>query len=132
MDPRRLPAFSFITPNECNDAHSCDLATGDRWLSQQVPPLLAAAADVLITYDEGTTDLGVLGAGGVMCMRWRWELGCQPSRWGRCPITTRSWPGSKSASDCRPRRSQERDRPPPLRETKGSSLEWISLAEADA
>jgi hypothetical protein len=64
MDPNQLPAFSFITPNECNDAHSCDLATGDYWLSQQVPPLLAAGADVLITYDEGTTDLGVHGAGG--------------------------------------------------------------------
>ena len=64
MDPNRLPAFSFITPNECNDAHSCDLAAGDSWLSQEVPPLLAAGADVLITYDEGTTDLGANGAGG--------------------------------------------------------------------
>ena len=64
MDPSRLPAFSFITPNECNDAHSCDLATADRWLSQQVPPLLTAGADVVIIYDEGTTDLGARGAGG--------------------------------------------------------------------
>jgi hypothetical protein len=64
MDPSRLPAFSFITPNECDDAHSCGLGTGDQWLSQQVPPLLAAGADVLITYDEGTTDLGAHGAGG--------------------------------------------------------------------
>ncbi len=64
MDPNRLPSFSFITPNECNDAHSCDLTAGDSWLSQEVPPLLAAGADVVITYDEGTTDLGSGGPGG--------------------------------------------------------------------
>ena len=64
MDPSQLPAFSFITPNECDDGHSCDLATADRWLSEEVPSLLAAGADVVVTYDEGTTDLGAHGAGG--------------------------------------------------------------------
>ena len=78
----QLPAFSFITPNECRRAF-LDLATGDYWLSQQVPPLLAAGADVLITYDEGTTDLGVHGAGGGRVCR---GSGNRVLRqlWGRC------------------------------------------------
>ena len=27
-----LPAFSFVTPNLCNDMHDCGVATGDAWL----------------------------------------------------------------------------------------------------
>jgi phosphatidylinositol-3-phosphatase len=27
-----LPAFSFVTPNLCNDMHDCPVATGDAWL----------------------------------------------------------------------------------------------------
>jgi len=27
-----LPAYSFITPNICNDAHNCTLAAADNWL----------------------------------------------------------------------------------------------------
>jgi phosphatidylinositol-3-phosphatase len=64
MDPTRLPEFAFITPNECNDAHSCPLAAADRWLGQLVPRLVGAGADVVVTYDEGTTDLGVGGSSG--------------------------------------------------------------------
>src|SRR4029078_9751782 len=43
---------------------SCELASGDAWLADHVPPLLNAGADVIVTYDEGTTDLGVNGAAG--------------------------------------------------------------------
>ena len=66
MDPAHLPTFSFITPNECNDAHSCSMETADEWLADNVPRLVAAGADVLVTYDEGTTDRGPNGstAGG--------------------------------------------------------------------
>jgi acid phosphatase len=64
MDPAKLPAFSFITPNECNDAHSCTLDAGDSWLAHLVPRLVAAGADVVVTYDEGTTDLGTGGSSG--------------------------------------------------------------------
>jgi len=55
--PASLPAlqpFTFITPNLCNDMHSCPIATGDAWLSNHVPDLLAAGATVIITFDEGT------------------------------------------------------------------------------
>ena len=64
LDPAQLPPISFITPNECSDAHSCLLSTGDAWLAQHVPPLLEAGADVIITYDEGSSDLGSGGGAG--------------------------------------------------------------------
>jgi phospholipase C len=53
-----LPAFSFITPNLCNDAHSCQLSAGDDWLASEVPrivqsPAYRAGHTVLfITFDE--------------------------------------------------------------------------------
>jgi phospholipase C len=54
-----LPAFSFISPNLCNDMHDCSVATGDAWLAREVPAILAspAFADqrslLMITFDEG-------------------------------------------------------------------------------
>jgi phospholipase C len=59
-----LPAFSFITPNLCDDAHSCSLGTGDKWLGEQIPRLLGTRAyksadtAVFITFDEGDDSLG--------------------------------------------------------------------------
>jgi phosphatidylinositol-3-phosphatase len=64
LDPTRLPAFSFVTPNLCNDMHSCSVSVGDRWLSQRVPRLLANGAIVIVTFDEGSSDLG--GGGNVL------------------------------------------------------------------
>ncbi len=58
LDPARLPPFSFVTPDECNDMHSCPVATGDAWLSRTVPPLLDAGATVIVTFDEGSTGEG--------------------------------------------------------------------------
>ncbi len=57
-----LPSFSFVTPNLCDDAHSCPVSSGDRWLAQFVPTILDSAPYkagqlvVFVTYDEGTTD----------------------------------------------------------------------------
>ncbi|HSD25587.1 MAG TPA: alkaline phosphatase family protein [Solirubrobacterales bacterium] len=54
-----LPAFSFITPNLCHDAHSCPLAQGDEWLAAETEriiqsPAYGAGQTVLfITFDEG-------------------------------------------------------------------------------
>jgi hypothetical protein len=58
LDPQRLPAFAFVTPNECSDMHSCGIAVGDSWLASHVPALLSGGATVVITFDEGTTDEG--------------------------------------------------------------------------
>lgn len=50
--------FTFITPNICDDMHSCPVAIGDRWLSQVVPEIVASpeyqarSLVLFITFDE--------------------------------------------------------------------------------
>lgn len=39
-----LPGFMWITPNLCHDMHDCDVASGDRWLADNLPPLLSSPA----------------------------------------------------------------------------------------
>ena len=56
-----LPAYSFITPNLCNDAHDCSLATADGWLKKNIDPLVQSASfqsgDLLIiVFDESSND----------------------------------------------------------------------------
>ncbi len=66
----RLPAFSFVTPNACNDMHSCSTSTGDNWLKTWVPIIQKSAAYqsgqlvVFITWDEGN---GADKAAGERC-----------------------------------------------------------------
>lgn len=64
-----LPRFAWITPNLCHDMHDCSTATGDRFLSRLVPPLLGSLGPrglLLLTWDEGSSDQGCchLGSGG--------------------------------------------------------------------
>ena len=53
-----LPAFSFVTPNLCNDTHDCSVATGDAWLKAWFAKILASPAYragktvVFLTWDE--------------------------------------------------------------------------------
>jgi phosphatidylinositol-3-phosphatase len=53
-----LPAFSFVTPNLCNDMHNCSVATGDAWLQQWLPVVFASPSyragrtAVFVTFDE--------------------------------------------------------------------------------
>jgi phospholipase C len=55
-----LPRYSFISPNECNDEHDCDVSAGDAWLSRWVPVITGSRAyraggtALFITYDEGS------------------------------------------------------------------------------
>lgn len=59
LRPDRLPSFAFVTPDVCDDMHSCPVATGDRWLQRFVSSLVGGgsyrAGDtvVFITFDEG-------------------------------------------------------------------------------
>ena len=51
------PAYSFITPNLCDDMHDCGVGSGDAWLSQEVPKIIASKAyqeggALFITWDE--------------------------------------------------------------------------------
>jgi len=59
---RRLPDFSLIVPNLCNDMHDCSVATGDAWLKAHVAPLLHSTqlrgGVVFVVFDEGTSDTG--------------------------------------------------------------------------
>jgi hypothetical protein len=53
-------AFTMITPNVCNDMHSCPVATGDAWLEKYVAKIVASAQyrakalALFITFDENT------------------------------------------------------------------------------
>jgi hypothetical protein len=55
-----LPSFSFVTPNLCNDTHDCAVATGDAFLSQLVPRIVASPSyrrgdtAVFVVWDEDT------------------------------------------------------------------------------
>jgi hypothetical protein len=57
---KRLPRFSFVTPNLCNDTHDCSVATGDKWLSSWMRLILNSPAyrsgntAVMVVYDENT------------------------------------------------------------------------------
>jgi len=45
-----LPAFSFVTPNLCNDMHDCSVSTGDSWLASWIPAIVSST-----TYQQGST-----------------------------------------------------------------------------
>jgi hypothetical protein len=59
-----LPAFSFVTPNLCNDMHDCSVQTGDAWLKSWVPKITASApyqsgnTVIFITWDEDDSSSG--------------------------------------------------------------------------
>jgi phosphatidylinositol-3-phosphatase len=69
-----LPSYSFITPNLCDDAHSCSLSTGDKWLSTVVPGIIDSSSfsstALFIVYDEGSTNAGFgpNSGGQVVCI----------------------------------------------------------------
>ena len=58
----RLPDFSLVVPNLCNDIHDCSVATGDAWMKAHVVPLLHSpelrGGVVFVVFDEGTSDTG--------------------------------------------------------------------------
>jgi acid phosphatase len=67
-----LPAYSFIAPNLCNDAHDCSLATADQWLQTNIDPLVKNATFqqdgiLVIVFDEAGGD-DVNGGGRVACV----------------------------------------------------------------
>jgi hypothetical protein len=57
-----LPNFIFITPNLCNDAHDCYVATADAWMDSLMKKLTPALDQslqpylIVITWDEGSTN----------------------------------------------------------------------------
>jgi phospholipase C len=67
----RLPSFSFVTPDLCDDTHDCGVPTGDAWLARWLPPLLASPAyaagtvAVFVVWDEYPPMPNVAVAAGV-------------------------------------------------------------------
>jgi hypothetical protein len=55
-----LPEFAFVTPNLCDDAHSCPVSDSDKWLGTWLGRIVASPAYragstlVFVTFDEGT------------------------------------------------------------------------------
>lgn len=78
IDAGTLPDFIFITPNECNDAHSCPLSTLDQWLGNILTQIIPALDEhgpnylIVLDWDEGQ--------GNHSC------CGLPPSAGGRIPI----------------------------------------------
>ncbi len=87
-----LPGVSFVTPSYCNDMHgfqndpsypsNCQVSNtnalivrGDAWLQTHVEQWRAWGATVIITFDEGKTDIG--GGGRVLTLEV--GAGIQPS-----------------------------------------------------
>ncbi|HXB14813.1 MAG TPA: alkaline phosphatase family protein [Solirubrobacteraceae bacterium] len=59
-----LPAYSFISPNLCDDGHDCSLATADRFLARTMPAViheLGPRGFLVLSWDEGTLDTGCCG-----------------------------------------------------------------------
>ena len=68
-----LPAYSFVAPNLCNDAHDCPLATADQWLQTNIDPLVKNATFqqnglLVIVFDEAGSGDATNGGGRVACV----------------------------------------------------------------
>jgi len=62
LQQNQVARYNFVTPNLCHDMHDCSVATGDAWLSIEVPKILGSAAYqrgvLFITFDESETGDG--------------------------------------------------------------------------
>ena len=68
-----LPAYSFVAPNLCDDAHSCPLSTADQWLQTNIDPLVKSATFqqdglLVIVFDESAGADATNGGGHVACV----------------------------------------------------------------
>jgi hypothetical protein len=90
---RRLPAFSFVTPNLTDDMHDGTIAQGDDWLRTRLPLILDSTAYrsgtlvVAITWDEGQ------GGGSNNCAANTHDVGCHVAAIVVSPSTP---PGTRS------------------------------------
>ncbi len=56
------PNYLWLTPNDCNNMHSCSVSTGDNYLKALVPKILASnlfktqKAALFVTFDEGNNN----------------------------------------------------------------------------
>jgi phosphatidylinositol-3-phosphatase len=63
----RLPAFGWLSPDLCDNAHDCSLATADEHLRALAPRIVRQLGPhglLVVTFDEGTGDAGCCGQPG--------------------------------------------------------------------
>lgn len=90
----RLPTFSFITPNKCNDDHDCAVSVGDAYLQSLIGAIVTSHqyrdghTVIFLTWDEGE--------GGVSndCAYNTTDVGCHVATLVVSPSTR---PGTQSA-----------------------------------
>jgi hypothetical protein len=61
LGTHRLPAFGWLTPDLCRDAHDCRFDAADYYLSQMVPRIMRQLGPhglLVLTFDEGSSDSG--------------------------------------------------------------------------
>jgi len=61
LNHRSLPAFGFVSPDLCNDMHSCAVKVGDHWLGTWVPKILKHLGPrglLFVVFDEGSSTAG--------------------------------------------------------------------------
>jgi acid phosphatase len=58
--PSSPPSLAWIVPNLCNDMHDCSVKTGDAWLAQHLPAMIAWNKShnglLILTWDEAEPD----------------------------------------------------------------------------
>lgn len=61
-----FPNFAFISPNLCNAAHNCNLATADKWIGETIGTLMKSPVYdqntlIVVTFDEGDGNASCCG-----------------------------------------------------------------------
>jgi phosphatidylinositol-3-phosphatase len=58
--PSSPPSLVWIVPNLCHDTHNCAVKVGDKWLSENLPPIIAWDKNndglLILTWDEADPD----------------------------------------------------------------------------
>ncbi|MCI4324406.1 MAG: alkaline phosphatase family protein [Thermoplasmata archaeon] len=64
----KLPNYSFVVPNNTDDGHDTNVSVANAWLQTWLPPLvngsLFSNTVFFLTFDEGTSNLGINGGSG--------------------------------------------------------------------
>ncbi|MBV8910208.1 MAG: hypothetical protein JOZ89_05565 [Gammaproteobacteria bacterium] len=66
LQKNQVARYNFITPNVCDDMHSCSVNTGDSWLKKNLPPIMNSPSYqqggvIFITWDEAASGDGPVG-----------------------------------------------------------------------
>ncbi len=92
-----LPAFSLVTPNVNDDAHTGTLAQADSWLQTNIGPLLASKAFqaggsglLIVVFDEGTTDVNGGGQVAIVLYGPKVKVGYQSTKFYQHQSTLRT------------------------------------------